>query len=234
MKRFLCGAIAVALLLLTRTTRADTIIATLQSVTPSGGNFVYVYQISLTSSFGLANDSGFESGLIMMDFNGLVGGPGLSASGTDITAAGDWATGTPATGGAPLTNVFTNTPAAGLTEIVGNNPTTFAFATDGAASNIVLKYTGADVLPSASPRNLIHLTLTSSIGLVLLEPTLSRDTGPDQANRPVETFSYLAPNEGGGPFLPLPATANMGLILLGGLGGIGGLRRLNSRRSVVA
>jgi len=34
--------------------------------------------------------------------------------------------------------------------------------------------------------------------------------------------------------VPLPATAGSGLLLLSGLGGMGGLRRLNGRRSVVA
>jgi len=223
MRRLIYSVIAVALLLVTGSARASTIIATLQSITANGGNFDYVYQISLTSSNGLANDSGFESGLILLDFNGLVGGPTLFSAGTDITVAGDWTTATPATGGAPLN---ATSFAAGVTTITGTAPPTIAAAPDGAAANIVLQYTGADQSPSASPRNLIHLTVTSSIGLVLLEPSLSRDTGPLAANRPVETFSYLAPNNGGGPFLPLPSTAGLGLVLLGGLG-FGRVRRLN-------
>src|SRR5205085_2220711 len=100
-------------------------------------------------------------------------------------------------------------------------------------ANIVLKYVGAvsgsDILPSASPRALIHLTVTSSIKLVLEQTSLSRDTGgpfSSQSSRPVESFSYLAPNEGGGPFLPLPSRAGLGLVLLGGLG-FSRVRRLN-------
>jgi len=34
--------------------------------------------------------------------------------------------------------------------------------------------------------------------------------------------------------VPLPSTAGVGLVLLGGMGGLGGLRRLNGRRSAVA
>jgi len=40
--------------------------------------------------------------------------------------------------------------------------------------------------------------------------------------------------QGLGPVAPLPATANAGLLLLGGLGGLGGVRRLSSRRTVQA
>jgi len=233
MRRFIYSAVAVALLIVTGTVRANTIQPILQSVTNVGVNdYKYVYDIQVTSNNGITNGSvgAFESGLIMIDFNGLIGGPLLSSLFGDITVGGDWTTGTAATG---LTSILSSTTYVGGTDtkISGNTPPNSAQAPDSSSvANIELKYngsvTGSDINPTGGPRSLIHLELHSTIGLVLLQATLSRDTGPDQVNRPTENFSYLAPNNGGGPFLPLPSTAGLGLVLLGGLG-FGRARRAN-------
>src|SRR5688572_2444403 len=123
MRMCLCTALAVALsVMLARTARAETIEAHLVSVVPSGPNFVYNYQLVLTNGNGISS-SGFESGLIILDFLGLTGSPTLSVSGTDVTAVGDWNVATPATDGAPLSNT---THAAGITTIFGTNPFNFA------------------------------------------------------------------------------------------------------------
>jgi len=235
MRRLICSVIAVALLLIARTTRANTIQPILVSVTPTGGgDFVFGYDILLTNDNGLANTStaqaGFESGLIMPDFRGFTGTASLSSLPGDVTTASDWGNTvyTPTDGGGPLLNVTNSlnvsTTIIGFPPSNGVSPT----ATVGDASaltNIVLQYQGLGLATSIAPRSLIHLFVTSHIGLVSLQNTLSRDTEAG-GGRPVETFRSLMPDSGGGPFLPLPSTAGLGVVLLGGLG-FGRIRRMN-------
>jgi hypothetical protein len=207
-------AFAALSVLLTNTLRAETIESHLLSVTPVGSNFRYDYELVLTNGNGLSS-SGFESGLIILDFQGLVGTPVLSSSGTDITVVGDWsAVATPATGGAPLSNT---TFAAGVTTMFGTNPFNFAGGLDSAAiPNIVLQYAGSDIaVDLANPRDLIHLSAVSVYGThAVTTVTVSRDTGPSADRRPTENYSIDAPV----PAVPLPAAAWAGFALFGGLG----------------
>jgi len=235
MRRLICSVIAVMLFVLAGSTRANTIQPILTSLTPDGsGNFIFGYDIILTNDNGLANTStaqtGYESGLVMPDFRGFTGTASLVSQFGDVTTASDWGNTvfTPTDGGGPLLNV-TNTLNVSTT-IIGYPPSNGVFptATVGDASaltNIVLRYQGLGLAVSSSPRSLIHLFVTSNIGLVSLQNTLSRDTEAG-GGRPVETFRALMPDAGGGPFLPLPSTAGLGLVLLGGLG-FGRVRRMN-------
>jgi len=237
MRRLICSVIAVALLLLARTTRASTIQPVLVSITPSGGNFIFEYEVSLTANNGLAGSSaagvvpsGYESGLLIPDFQGYVAGSiAIQSLGGDATSIGDWVMNDPVNGASPLNN---SANIAGVsTSIVGfppGNPTGLPVATVVDSSlwnNLVLQYQGSGLAVSGSSRVLIHLYATSTTGSVSMTTTLSRDTGPGSGQRQVETFSAFIPDFGGGPFLPLPSTAGMGLVLLGGLG-FGRVRRM--------
>src|SRR5687768_12246219 len=163
MRKYVCTALAVALsVMFARTARAETIEAHLVSVVPSGPNFVYNYQLVLTNGNGLANSVGdhpaFESGLIILDFYGLVSAS-LSVSGGDITAVADWNVATPLTGGSPLdSTIYSPVPILGNnTFLQGTSPNSIAGGPDHpAVSNVVLQYEGADLaVDIVNPRPLI-------------------------------------------------------------------------------
>jgi len=241
MKRLICGVIAVTLMFLTRPVRAETIQAVLVNITsPSAGVSRYEYSIVLTGNNGLANSDtptlgfGFESGLIMPDFQGFNGTAFLQHQAGDATVTADWGNTVFAAldGGGPLSNVINVTNVS--TTIVGspNSITTGQppIATVGDSSsfyNIILQYQGGVLAVSGASRTLTHLFVDTTAGdLVSEQNTLSRDTKSGDA-RPVETFGAYMPDPGHGtPFLPLPSTAGLGLVLLGGLG-FGRARRMN-------
>jgi hypothetical protein len=216
--RITAPVVAIALLGMASAARADTIQTNLDTVVDNGdGTFTYNYQLTLTSGNGLANQAElpalFESGLIILDFVGLVGGPALSVSGSDITLTSDWSTGVVATGGGSLSNT---THVAGVTTILGTAPPVLAAGFDSAGhSNVVLEYTGALLaVDLVNARDLIHLSLTSIYGVHAMDTiSLSRDTGPIDASRPVETYAIDA------PVVPLPAAAWAGMALMGVIGG---------------
>jgi len=240
MRRLICGVIAVTLLLLTRTTRAETIQPILTGMTtPSAGVWRYEYTLVLTANNGLANANtptsgfGFESGLIMPDFQGFTGNAFLQQQVGDVTTVAQWGSTVYAAldGGGPLSSVLNATNVS--TTILGspNSITTGQppVATVGDSSsfwNIILQYQGAELAVSGASRQLIHLYVDTTAGsLVSDQNTLSRDTKTNDA-RPVETFGASMPDPGHGQdFLPLPSTAGLGLVLLGGLG-LGRARRL--------
>jgi hypothetical protein len=210
--RIAAPVVAIAMLGLATASRADTIQAHLESVVNNGdGTFNYNYQLVLTGGNGISDGNAaneFESGLIILDYVGLTGTPTLSAQAGDLTLTTDWNVGTTATGGGSLTQWA---HAGGETTLKGTSPTSSVKGNDLAwYSNVVLEYKGSDMLVSASARDLIHLTLTSTIGVYATETlTLSRDTGPTDSNYPVETYSIAA------PVVPLPAAAWAGMALMG-------------------
>jgi hypothetical protein len=231
MRRLICSVIAVALLLIGRTSLGNTIEATLTNVVFNGTNFDYTYALTLTSGNGLANSSvspaSFESALVMLDFKGFAGGPVLSTSGGDITTTGSWNAFTTASGAGVVNNSST---AAGTTFLKGSSGLQVLGTDLSTEQNIVLQYTGSTLAPNLSTdpaRSLVHVTLQSTIGFVSLTlASLSRDSGPSTSQRPVESYLTFGPDQFGGPFAPLPSAAGLGLILLGGLG-FGRVRRMN-------
>jgi hypothetical protein len=212
--RIAAPVVAIAMLGLATASRADTIQAHLESVVNNGdGTFDYKYQLWLTPGNGLTNTANFESGLIILDFVGLVGTPVVSANAGDLTLAAHWSTDVVSTGGGILSNE-SYSAITGLTTLIGDNPFSGVVGKDSLAySNVVLKYGGGGLavnLASDPARQLIDLTLTSTVGLYEKGTvTLSRDTGPGDTNIPVETYSIVA------PVVPLPAAAWAGMALMG-------------------
>jgi len=95
---------------------------------------------------------------------------------------------------------------------------------DPTVANIHFVRSGGPI-PSG-PLNLGNFTVTTTALFTGSDIVISKDSGSDTptAFGPVPVAALV----------PLPATANMGLVLLGGLGGLGALRRLKNSKTVEA
>jgi len=225
------GAIAVfALFIHAPPARGNTIQPIFQSVSgPVGGVYTYTYNLQLTPNNGLTFAGGGEdqSGMIILDFNALTA---VVTSSGGATSPADWNVSVVGTGAAGLGGPQSATnwqTIGGTLHLYGLTPLNGdVSAADTASNNVVLEYVGGNLTNgSITNENLATLTITSTLAPGAVRQSLDRNTtalAPDQ----VDTFPVFT------AAAPLPSTANMGLALLAGLVGVGGIRRLNSRRAL--
>jgi len=240
------AAIAVGMFAATPS-RANTIEPILKNITSIGGGlFDWNYDIILTQNNGLSGtfsnnapsgDGSYASGLIMLDFQGLVNDVGgsnpnhLTFVGGDSTATTDWSLdtldnlsgGTKANGGFETTILSPNWQNVyydfgfGESHIRDSKGDNLASIDDPTLKNIVLVYKGAGVPVSTTGYNLIHLDLISNIGTFVEQGrSQSRDqdtVGLSQVSD-VETFTYKTPTIGGLTFAPMPKSVWSGFGLL--------------------
>jgi len=120
-------------------------------------------------------------------------------------------TGSPITGGTPSVTTLGATLSPG-----GDDPSVANVTFQRSVGSPTL--TGAQTLGT--------FAVTTSALFTGFDEAVSKDSGSDLANAfgPVPVAAIA----------PLPATANMGLVLLGGLGGLGAFRRLKNSKTVEA
>jgi len=178
---------------------ADSIVPALLSVTPTGPNWVWTYQLDLTGGVG-ATSSTLKTGdfFILQDVEGLIGAPAIAAGGT--TPSANWTIGTEATSA----------------NYVGGVP-----GSDSSTPNIRVTYSPAVTTDLASDSiNMVRFSLVSS--LANLGFTLDY-SGNDHRT----SDSSLQTNLGlvvGPSAVPLPPAVWAGLSLMG-LMGVKGFRR---------
>jgi len=158
-------------------------------------------------SFSISADSEVRSGdkIVVVDFNQYVPG--------SIVAPLGWsADGTQA-------NVSSISSDLGTSTVGTANP---------GIADLIWTYTGSTTIGpglitgfTAKSGSSIHI---GGEGLAVDHVTTGASAGKTQSNN-------MAPDV---PAVPLPATANMGLVLLGSIGGLGALRRLKNSKTVEA
>jgi len=206
MKRLLCSAIAVALLIcLSGVARANTIILTLAGApTPTGPNYTWTYNVELTN--GTVNPADLSM-LSIWDFDGLVGLPTF----TPAFVGPSFLMSTPLTDPVETALFFS----------------AFTAGDDPGMLNIRGDYTGAVITnPTGTPLLLGTVSAVSIYKTFTFDRYISRDTGLSGTDPGTFTTQIQVPRGGGFEFAPLPSTAGLGLVLLGGLG-FGRVRRLN-------
>jgi len=206
MKRFLCSIIAVMLLsFLPGVARANTVTVTLSGIpTAVVGGYLWTYDVTLTNG---TVTTGLDHMFSIWDFDGLVGSPVF----------------VPVAVGANYT----------MTALSNTDPEEFGplFSAvngddDPGVVNIRGDYSGVTITESSnSPILLGKVLVVSSYNTFTFDRYISIDKGLG-GGVGAFTTQVQVPLAGGGPFTPLPSTAGLGLVLLGGLG-FGRVRRLS-------
>jgi hypothetical protein len=205
MNRVIYSVIAVALLaFVTPNARANSILYV--SSTPVGGGAgTWNYTVQVAGPSEVQNGDFF----VILDFGGYLGG--------SISAPAGWIASVEAQTAAFTTNTGTITPVPDSSSIWN-----LRFTWNGGAALSAGTYSG-------------FKAATSIGGPPTLSSIVSKDhstviAGVTQGN----SSPAVVPGPQPGPLpVPLPSTASMGLLLLGGLGGMGGIRRLGRRNVVV-
>jgi hypothetical protein len=206
------GALAMAgLAMIPASARAESILINSgPTVTALGtsGPYRWDYETIVTSTSSVASGDFFT----IVDFNGLVPGTAFAAT--------NWTATTPNTVGAP------DLGHPGNFFIQGSNGSVASVPDNPFIPDLLFTYNGPVIPGQAS---LGHFGAQSTIQggrngqLMALDHADTSGTGDTVAN----TDQPIVP-------APLPATANMGLVLLGAVGGLGAFRRLKNSKTVEA
>jgi len=205
MRRFICSVIAVMLIscLSATAARANTIILTLAGApTATFGGFLWTYNVELTNG---TVDPAADNMFSIWDFDGLVTGPTFSPSalGANFT----------------MTTPLTDPEEATTFSVVSGDDDTGMINIRGQYSGL-LKSNG-----TGTPLLLGTVSAVSTVKTFVIDRYISLDTGIG-GGVGIFTTQIAVPRLGGSEFTPLPSTAGLGLVLLGGLG-FGRARRAN-------
>jgi len=206
MRRFFCAIVCMALLcFLAPDVRANSILMNVGSPTITGsGPFTWSYDVTVTSNSFVSLGDFF----VIVDFSGYV--PLSEFAPAGWTASTAPVVGVPDLGNPGNFEIFGTSSAVSVPDNAGIPDLVFTYTGSGAFTGSAGPFGAKSVYDRKGSGNLMATDHSASDPLV-------RVVNSDVASVPVA---------------PLPSTAGLGLLLLGGLGGVGGIRRLNSRRTL--